>query len=255
MKFPRIVLALIALLTVAVAVAACGGDDALSDEEYFRRMDEIDKDTDSRFEEEVFGAEDANAKTGAQAFVNIATDVRDQVDKLKAPDDAKDDHEELVASLGEFVTNGQGAIDELSEDDPVEAFFENDAFDTTRVDDAFCAIQALADEKQIEADVGCDEGGEEAVDPATLPAEPTTDVEIQDFAFGPPHIEVAVGDTVTWTEGADPDPHTATADDGTFDSGVLEEGDTFDFTFEEAGEFSYFCEIHPEMLGLVTVVD
>ena len=89
--------------------------------------------------------------------------------------------------------------------------------------DGFCAIQAVADEKGIEADVGCDEE-EEAVDPSTLPPVEATEVLIQDFAFDAPHIQVAVGDTVTWTQGTDEEPHTATADDETFDSGVLEEG-------------------------------
>jgi plastocyanin len=255
MKFPRIIVALIALFTVTAAVAACGGDDALSDQEYLQRMDAIDKTTDSRFEAEVFGVEDANAKTGGQAFVNIASDVRDQVDKLKPSDDAKNAHEELVAALGEFVTKGEGAIDELSEDDPVEAFFENDAFDSTRVDNAFCAIQDLADAKNIDADVGCDTG-EEGVDPSTLEPVETTEVSIQDFAFDPPHIQVSVGDTVTWTQGTDGAPHTATADDESFDTGNLtDEGESADATFDEAGVFPYFCAIHPEMRGQVTVVE
>ena len=258
MKFPRIILAFFALLAVALALAACGGDDALSHEEYFRKMDEIDKATDSRFEAEVFGAEDANAKTGGQAFVNIASDVREQVDKLKPPDGAKDAHEELVAALGEFVTKSGGAIDELSEDDPVEAFFQNEAFDSTRVDEAFCAIQDLADEKNIDADVGCDqdESGPPPVDPATLEPVETTNVSIQDFNFDPPHIQVSVGDKVTWTQGTDGAPHTATADDESFDTGNLtDEGETGDVTFDEAGVFPYHCAIHPEMLGQVTVVE
>lgn len=253
MKFPRLTLTLIALVTVTAAVASCGGDDPLSDEEYFRKMDEIDKATDTRFEEEVFGAEDANAKTGAQAFVNVAADVRDQLDQLNPPDDAKSAHEELVAALGEFVSNGEGVIDELSEDEPVEAFLENEAFETTRVDDAFCAIQDLADQKNIEADVGCDSG--DSVDPATLEPVETTDVLIEGFAFDPPHIQVTAGDTVTWTGGTDEEAHTATADDGSFDTGTMNEGDTAEITFDEPGEYSYFCEIHPEMLGLVTVVE
>ena len=258
MKFPRIIVALIALFTVTAAVAACGGDDALSDQEYLQRMDAIDKTTDSRFEAEVFGAEDANAKTGGQAFVNIASDVRDQVDKLKPSDDAKNAHEELVAALGEFVTKGEGAIDELSEDDPVESFFQNEAFDSTRVDEAFCAIQDLADEKNIDADVGCDqdESGPPPVDPATVEPVETTNVSIQDFNFDPPHIQVTMGDTVTWTQGTDGAPHTATADDESFDTGTLsDEGESGDATFDETGVFPYFCAIHPEMRGQVTVVE
>jgi len=160
-----------------------------------------------------------------------------------------------VAALGEFVTKGEGAIDELSEDDPVEAFFENEAFDSTRVDNAFCAIQDLADAKNIDADVGCDTG-EEGVDPSTLEPVEATAVSIQDFAFDPPHIQVSVGDTVTWTQGTDGAPHTATADDESFETGNLsDEGETGAVTFDEAGEFPYHCAIHPEMLGLVTVVE
>lgn len=254
MRQTRLPLLFPLLLALAVALSAtCGGDEALSDEEYFRKMDEIDKDSDTRFDEEVFGAEGLNAKTGAQAFINVAAYIRDEVDKLKPPDDAKDAHEEIVAAIDEYVTTGEGAIDELSEDDPVEAFFENEAFDDTRVSDAFCAVQDIADQKNIDADVGCDSG--ESVDPSTLPPVEATEVLIQDFVFDPPHIQVTVGDTVTWTQGTDEEPHTATADDGTFDTGNLTEGETGEFTFEEAGEFSYLCEPHPEMLGLVTVVE
>ncbi len=128
--------------------------------------------------------------------------------------------------------------------------------DATRANDAFCAIQDLADQKGIEADVGCE--GAESVDPSTLPPVEATEVLIQDFAFDAPHIQVAVGDTVTWTQGTDEEPHTATATDDppTFDTGTLtDEGETFEFTFSEAGEFPYYCEIHPEMLGLVTVTE
>jgi plastocyanin len=253
MRQTRLLLVFPLLFALMLALAACGGDDALSDEEYFRRMDEIDKDLDEQFET-VCEGEDISARQCATDFAAAASNAEDLYNDVNPPDDAKDEHEELVDSIAEFRTNLENAADDFSEDDPVDVLFESEALDTTRVEAAFCAVQALADEKQIEADVGCD-AGEEQPDPATLPAEETTEVFIQDFVFDPPHIQVAVGDTVTWTEGADPEPHTATADDETFDSGVLEEGDTFEFTFEEAGEFSYFCEIHPEMLGLVTVTE
>ena len=48
------------LFALILALAACGGDDALSDEEYFQKMDEIDKDLDAQFDE-VFSGEDATA--------------------------------------------------------------------------------------------------------------------------------------------------------------------------------------------------
>ena len=79
----------------------------------------------------------------------------------------------------------------------------------------------------------------------------TAQISILDFNFSSP-ITVETGATVTVTnnDGAD---HTWTADDGAFDSGVLAPGDSFGFTFDEAGEFSYHCEIHPSMTSSVTV--
>lgn len=98
---------------------------------------------------------------------------------------------------------------------------------------------------------------------ATATAAPTTEstetpdtgeaeVEIEDFAFQPERIEVAVGTEVKWNQ-RDDAPHTATAEDGSFDSGTLEKGDEFRYVFQAAGEYPYICEIHPEMTGTVVV--
>jgi plastocyanin len=58
---------------------------------------------------------------------------------------------------------------------------------------------------------------------------------------------------VTWVH-ADPNlPHTATSDDDVFDSGSMSEGDEFSFTFEEAGTYAYFCQVHPTMRGTIVV--
>lgn len=78
-------------------------------------------------------------------------------------------------------------------------------------------------------------------------------VTIQGFAFGPNALEVKVGTTITWTNN-DGAPHTVTADDGSFDSGRLNPGGTFSFTFAQAGTFAYHCNIHPSMVGTITVV-
>jgi plastocyanin len=78
-----------------------------------------------------------------------------------------------------------------------------------------------------------------------------TTVTIQNFSFGDP-IEVSVGDTVTF-ENADSAPHTATADEGGFDTGNIAPGESADVTFDEAGEFTYHCNIHSSMTGTVTV--
>jgi plastocyanin len=80
----------------------------------------------------------------------------------------------------------------------------------------------------------------------------THQVSIENFAFMPASLTVQVGDTVTWTNNDDA-PHTATADNGAFDSDTLATGGTYSFTFTAAGEFGYFCSIHPDMTGTITV--
>lgn len=77
------------------------------------------------------------------------------------------------------------------------------------------------------------------------------EITIEDFEFSGPET-AAVGDTVTITN-EDAVAHTWTAVDGDFDSGNVAEGETFEFTFEEAGDFDYFCTIHPQMEGTITV--
>jgi plastocyanin len=79
-------------------------------------------------------------------------------------------------------------------------------------------------------------------------------VEIVEFSYDPDPVTIQVGGKVTW-HNRDSDPHTATADDGSFDTGTIEEGKIKSESFKEAGTVSYFCEIHPEMLGTVEVVE
>jgi plastocyanin len=78
------------------------------------------------------------------------------------------------------------------------------------------------------------------------------DVTIQDFAFAPADLEVAAGTEITWTND-DPAPHTVTAEDGSFDSGTLEPGQTFSVPVQGNGPVTYRCEIHPDMVGTITV--
>ncbi len=92
-----------------------------------------------------------------------------------------------------------------------------------------------------------------AADASDTPAEATAPV-ISDFSFVPDPISITAGDTVTWTN-EDGFAHTVTADDDSFDSGNIDGGATFEQTFDEAGEFTYHCNIHPQMTGTVSVSD
>jgi plastocyanin len=81
---------------------------------------------------------------------------------------------------------------------------------------------------------------------------PAASVQIGNFTFNQPTLTVKPGTTVTWTNGDDI-PHTIVSKDGVFKSKVLDTGDKFSFTFAKAGQFGYFCSIHPHMTGTVIV--
>jgi plastocyanin len=78
-------------------------------------------------------------------------------------------------------------------------------------------------------------------------------VEIVEFAYQPDPVVVQAGGKVIW-QNEDTAPHTATAADGSFDTGTLERGKLESETFKRPGTFTYFCEIHPTMHGTVEVV-
>ncbi|HEU5088516.1 MAG TPA: cupredoxin family copper-binding protein [Roseiflexaceae bacterium] len=82
----------------------------------------------------------------------------------------------------------------------------------------------------------------------------TKSVTIQNFAFDPKDLTINVGDTVTWKNN-DQAPHTATAGDGSFDSGNLNTGQEFSKTFDKAGTFAYVCRYHSRMTATLVVND
>jgi plastocyanin len=78
------------------------------------------------------------------------------------------------------------------------------------------------------------------------------EVKIDNFVFGPQTLTVPVGATVTWTN-KDDIPHTSVSTEGVFKSKVLDTDEKFSYTFTKAGEYSYYCTIHPKMTGKVVV--
>lgn len=89
----------------------------------------------------------------------------------------------------------------------------------------------------------------ESEEPAASDADAT--ITISGFSFGDP-LTVSPGTTVTVTND-DGSAHTWTSSESVFASPTLEQGDSFDFTFDEAGEFGFVCLIHPAMTGSITV--
>ena len=80
----------------------------------------------------------------------------------------------------------------------------------------------------------------------------TNAVTIDNFTFSPKELTVAVGTTVKWVN-HDDIPHTVVEKKTTFRSKALDTDDSYSFTFTSAGEFDYFCGLHPHMVGRVIV--
>ena len=77
-------------------------------------------------------------------------------------------------------------------------------------------------------------------------------VEIRDFTFTPGNLQVPVGAKVAWTN-YDDAPHSATAKDGTWDAGILSKGESKTLTFAAAGDYTYYCTVHPSMVARLQV--
>ena len=97
---------------------------------------------------------------------------------------------------------------------------------------------------------GCGGGG----DPGA------NEVFMQAIAFNPMEITIQAGESVTWTN-QDIVPHTATSGNpedvepgAIFQSERFGQGGTFTHTFEDVGEFVYFCEVHPVMMRDAKVI-
>ena len=115
----------------------------------------------------------------------------------------------------------------------------------------------------------CAEGGSPTPGGAENDSAPT--VTIEAIAFDPSDLEVAVGDTVTWTNRDAAVKHTVTSGrpgdkgvpgldqvkpdkpDGVFDGSLADDGDTFEFEFTKTGTYDYFCRVHPVMTARVIV--
>jgi plastocyanin len=77
-------------------------------------------------------------------------------------------------------------------------------------------------------------------------------ITISEFTYAPDPLVVKKGTTVTWTN-TDTIAHSATADDGSFDTGFLENGESGSVTFSDVGEYAYHSSVYPNVTGKVIV--
>jgi plastocyanin len=88
---------------------------------------------------------------------------------------------------------------------------------------------------------------------APVPGAGKAEVTIDNFSFLPKEITVVAGTTVVWTNHDDVPHVVASADDQFKKSAALDTDESFSHTFTTAGNFTYFCSIHPHMTGKIIV--
>jgi plastocyanin len=106
-------------------------------------------------------------------------------------------------------------------------------------------------ESDATSEPGDDSGGNAAAPSGD--AVRSAEVEIEDFSYRPDPVTIEEGGKVIW-KNRDSVPHTATAAEGSFDTGTIEEDKIKSETFKEPGTYEYVCSIHPQMHGTVEVV-
>jgi plastocyanin len=88
--------------------------------------------------------------------------------------------------------------------------------------------------------------------PAPKPVARVRKTVIKNISYLQPKITIAAGTTVEWTNN-DPLPHSVTAVDKSFNSGLIQPGRTYRHTFTKAGTYNFYCMPHPFMKGVITV--
>lgn len=106
------------------------------------------------------------------------------------------------------------------------------------------------------------------IEPTAAPAEPTPEpteaapagpstfnLDMIDFSYSVLNLEVPVGSTITWTNAGDAE-HSATADDGSWDTGLIGPGEQASITFDTPGVYTYYCILHgaPGGIGMSAVI-
>ncbi len=136
--------------------------------------------------------------------------------------------------------------------------------------DTDAAEKAAAEKAAVKAAAAEAAAAEKAAAEAAAAAGPETHIvetamgsgapgcETSNACYLPQDITINTGDTVKW-DNVDTAAHTVTGGSpangpsGVFDSSLLMAGMPYSFTFDEAGEYDYFCMVHPWMVGSVTV--
>lgn len=173
----------------------------------------------------------------------------------------------LAFSPASYPEEAGGTVSWINDDSvPHTVTADDDSFDSgilqpgQRYEHAFNASGTVGYHCKIHASMkgAIVVGGGSPSPTPTSPTSPTpaagngTAVTIMDFSFTPATLTVPAGTTVTWTNGGER-THTVTADDGSFDSGAIASGSTFQHAFATPGTYGYHCAIHGSMKATIVV--
>ena len=152
-------LLLVFSLLGALAVACGGGSDgdgrALTLEEYMQRMAEINADVDRRLEG--VSAGDPSAEEGGRAYVRVLDDAKEKYRNETPPLLVEAAHDEVREAVDEFGDALDEAADNAAEGARLSDLLAQAGVVSAeeRLNSALCAVQQIADDNQIVADVGC----------------------------------------------------------------------------------------------------
>lgn len=194
------------------------------------------------------------AADGGEVVAESTTDVEASLDDILAAEHAINVHES-AENIGNYIACGNVTgtptdgmlrieLEELNDSGYTgEAHLLDNGDGTTTVT---VTLMMAGDAAGTPAAVAADHA-------AHAGAGETVEVDIIDFAYSPDPVTIKTGQSVTWTN-QDSAPHTATAKDrDVLQSGTLNQGESFTQQFDTPGTYEYFCEFHPDMLGVITV--
>lgn len=167
----RVLAAAITLVGFGLVGGACGGDgggDALTLEEYFERVDELENkqlaDSQAIDDELDLLDEDLTVDEVADSFqeqIDVLRELRDGLDDLNPPDEAQDAHDEVVDSLEASADEFEDLLDEFRDEDSVEDAFaavgEADTPESDRATEACIDLQQVAADNGIDVELDCEE--------------------------------------------------------------------------------------------------
>ncbi len=110
----------------------------------------------------------------------------------------------------------------------------------------------MGDMGDMMRDGGMMGGGSDTSDAPAVSGGLATTVVIEDFLYAPANLRVPVGATVTWRN-EDSAPHTATAYGKLWDTGLLGKGKDASISFDQVGDYFYYCVAHPQMKARIQV--